>query len=360
MRGFGTTATKDDTGSLGIPFDDKGLRALLEQLQANVFLATPDLRLVYANTSALNAFGAIAEDVHKTFGVGLNDLLGGSIHRFHRDPARIERVLASAPMPHRASFGFGRTTLDTRINRVTGPNGALLGYVVVWEDQTRRKELEDALLDAVEQMQNTDGAFSGSSAALAASAAIAAEQANAVAAATEELTVTLAEVTRASSVAVSTAASVSHAATEATDLVAELTRAGSDVGEMVRLIESIAQQTNLLALNATIEAARAGDAGRGFAVVSAEVKELSNSTRSGTEQIARLTERLATLSAEVGLALGGIADGIAQISEQQHTFASALEEQGAATNEITRSIAHVAAATTDSSEQAAAVTAAVA
>ncbi|MGE4164263.1 MAG: methyl-accepting chemotaxis protein [Vicinamibacterales bacterium] len=339
-------AAATQLGSL--PIDAPGLLAVLDGLEANVFVASPDLRLVYANAAALQAFGGIASEVRERFGVTLDDLLNGTIHRFHRDPARVEQVLRSGAMPHRATFTFGAVTLDTRINRVLDRAGAVLCYVVCWEDVSRRHALESALAGTVDQLLSGSTALQSSCAILTTSAAVASEEAGSVAVATEELSATLAEVARSTNFAVTRANNAAEISASAAGVVAELSQAGREVGEMVGLIETIAQQTNLLALNATIEAARAGESGRGFAVVAAEVKELSNSTRSGTEGIARLTERLTLLLAEVGESLEAIRGAVTEICGEQHTIASAIEQQSAATNEISGATTREATASAES------------
>ena len=112
---------------------------MLDAVGANVFVADPSLTLVYMNAKAAETMRGIGGEVEQAFRVQLADVLGGSIHRFHKDPARIERILHSPSFrPHRAEFTFGNVTLEAEINRVTTADGTLLGYVVAWQDVSGR------------------------------------------------------------------------------------------------------------------------------------------------------------------------------------------------------------------------------
>src|SRR6202158_5785167 len=95
------------------------------------------------------------------------------------------------------------------------------------------------------------------------------------AAATNELSQSIVEISRRVQESNGVAADAVKQANATDQRMAELSAAGDRIGDVLKLITSIAEQTNLLALNATIEAARAGDAGRGFAVVAQEGKALA-------------------------------------------------------------------------------------
>ena len=125
--------------------------------------------------------------------------------------------------------------------------------------------------------------------------------------------------------------------------VARLGESSRQIGDVVRTITTIAEQTNLLALNATIEAARAGEAGRGFAVVANEVKELAQETARATEDIGRRVEAIQADTAGAVTAIAEIADVISGMNDCSTSIAGAVEEQTATTSEMTRTLAQAAA-----------------
>jgi methyl-accepting chemotaxis protein len=133
----------------------EGLRAALDAVQANVLLADTSFTIVYANPKAVETLKTIEDDIEKAFGVTVDDIIGGSIHRFHKDPRRIEKILRSVKsLPHEAQFGFGGVKLKATINGVSDAQGRTLGYVVNWEDVTDRSRVESEMARVSSMMEN--------------------------------------------------------------------------------------------------------------------------------------------------------------------------------------------------------------
>jgi methyl-accepting chemotaxis protein len=210
------------------------------------------------------------------------------------------------------------------------------------------------------------------------------ESASAMAAAIEEMTVSITHINdstrdalqrahEAGDAANSGAETIARTNTEMTEIANTVHDAVRDINEvgvqsnkismMVQVIKDVADQTNLLALNAAIEAARAGEQGRGFAVVADEVRKLAERTASSTTEIARIVESMQSstrnavsgmdsvvqrvdvgqkLSDQAAGRVGEIQGGAKQVAEAINDIAVALNEQSSVAQDIARRVETIA------------------
>jgi len=163
------------------------------------------------------------------------------------------------------------------------------------------------------------------------------------AAAAEELSASIKEISRQLAQADEVVRDATSDATATNEDIASLARMAQRVGDVVRLIQDIAEQTNLLALNATIEAARAGESGRGFAVVASEVKSLAVQTAKATEEITREISSVQGSTTEAVFAIRAITQRMQDINTHTAEVVGSIGQQAQATGEISHSVASAAA-----------------
>ncbi len=122
----------------------------------------------------------------------------------------------------------------------------------------------------------------------------------------------------------------------------EINEASAKISKIIATINDIANQTNLLALNASIEAARAGDAGRGFMVVADQVSVLAAQSADAAKESTALIQasmdavkKGMIIANETAEQLEQVLEGSKVITEQVNGVAAVMENQAESMSQIT-------------------------
>ncbi len=129
------------------------LQSVVDNLGTNVLIANADRELVYMNERSEATLRAIEEIIQEELGLTVDELLGGSLDRFHGTRAKeIAKILANPKnLPVKTDIQLGPLTLSLEVNAAFDDEGEYIGQVVNWEDATAARKAQ-AEQQRLEQM----------------------------------------------------------------------------------------------------------------------------------------------------------------------------------------------------------------
>ncbi len=270
--------------------------------------------IFYLNRAMKEIVHRMEKELKSGFGVSPDEVEGGSIHRFHKDPDRIRKILAGirpGEVRQNQVMEIGGVSLLSTTEALLDPaTKEIVGYMTIFRDVTADRLLEKSVAAQEEASVTLSKAMEKLDAGIRKIVEVTGQVS-----AEARKTRTEGEAGRATvGLLLSKVQGAGEAMQALVDVVGGLNIRSQGIGKVVEVIDDIASQTNLLALNAAIEAARAGDQGRGFAVVADEVRKLAERTIRATKEIgATIRETQADTNKTVTLIHGTLA----QVKESQ-------------------------------------------
>lgn len=132
-------------GEVSIMDDLEVMKDILEYAPVNVMIADAEENIVFVNKKARDVLSDIEEELASYLpGFSVSDVLGGSIHRYHKDPSTIKLILQTLGPndKHHGEITPGKYVFEHETRALYNSAEQVVGYVVQWLDITemRRKK----------------------------------------------------------------------------------------------------------------------------------------------------------------------------------------------------------------------------
>jgi methyl-accepting chemotaxis protein len=251
----------------------------------------------------------------------------------------------------------GKKVPGSLLAAFTDMSGSVRSMIVsVRDEASSLKRDAGRLSESVQQVSAAAGHQSEATASMAAAIeelTVSVSHISEAAVETEKLSEGVATLCRSSENQVTSASDgmqrIASAVGEASTKIAGLEARAEQINVIAASIKEIASQTNLLALNAAIEAARAGEQGRGFSVVADEVRKLAERTASATIEIEQMVQAVQAETKDSTATMNRVAPIVDEGTSLTNQVAESLREIRHRADQTLERVREVANATREQS-----------
>jgi len=132
----------------------KTKNAALDLVDSKIMIADNNRILNYVNRSADKMLLESQSELNKRLGnFKLEDLMGGSIDRYHKDPEHTAKILREMTGVKEVSLKFGSKDFRLRVQALVDESGEKLGLMAEWVDVTEEQSAMAEVGDLVESIR---------------------------------------------------------------------------------------------------------------------------------------------------------------------------------------------------------------
>lgn len=135
-----------DSSPYSVVDDLQVAKNILEYAPMNIMIADADENIVFVNRRAREVLTSVEAELAKYLpGFRADQIVGGSIHRYHRNPAAIKHILQSLEPgeSRKGEITPGPYVFEHETRTLVNRAGERVGYVVQWQDVTERRAKEE-------------------------------------------------------------------------------------------------------------------------------------------------------------------------------------------------------------------------
>jgi len=139
---FATDITEQRTAAANAKRSSDAMNAVA----TNILVCDSDFNIIYGNEKSSGTLRYLESVLMEKFGVRADQVVGGSIDRFHKDTSHQRKLLQTLKgRNHTAEFKLGDETVSLSASGLFDADGSFAGAIVNWELITDQKRMEQEI-----------------------------------------------------------------------------------------------------------------------------------------------------------------------------------------------------------------------